>query len=417
MALLTRGFTAHAAVWLWRTNKAILYKRLFFRQLGTCTEIHVETKGELGNVLADYDYANIESLKITGVLNDVDFLFIYRMMPNLKKPRYCRGKYYGIADTSILWIYKCWRADSSKYIDNHWGKDVLSKRVEIGRNIRKCNNDWKYCILGLFQIDNRNLWKGSQLKTISHNAYYECTSLTSIEIPASVEAIGNTAFSDCSSLATVTFEKGSRLKTIGNNAYYRCILDLYWDSCKCRNYWKEGIHALFVITDSNLLKGSQLKTIASDSYGGAFSVVLPWPSIEIPASVETIGRRRSSIVTSLATVTFEERFSTLNLWSGASGSYSSSSHFGTYSDYYGAFSRLFFLVLHWDSCKWQNDWSDTIQALFKLITFERFLTEKKTIGGGYSSFYYHGAFSKIVLPWLLWDSCKCRNGWSGSIQI
>ena len=30
------------------------------------------------------DSANIESLKITGVLNDVDFLFIYRMMPNLK---------------------------------------------------------------------------------------------------------------------------------------------------------------------------------------------------------------------------------------------------------------------------------------------------------------------------------------------
>lgn len=57
---------------------------IIFRQLGTCTEIHVETKGELENVLADYDYANIESLKITGVLNDVDFLFIYRMMPNLK---------------------------------------------------------------------------------------------------------------------------------------------------------------------------------------------------------------------------------------------------------------------------------------------------------------------------------------------
>ena len=57
---------------------------IIFRQLGTCTEIHVETKGELENVLADYDYANIESLKIIGVLNDVDFLFIYRMMPNLK---------------------------------------------------------------------------------------------------------------------------------------------------------------------------------------------------------------------------------------------------------------------------------------------------------------------------------------------
>ena len=68
--------------------------------------------------------------------------------------------------------------------------------------------------------------KESQLKTIGGDYYYgafsDCTALTSIEIPASVETIGNTAFSDCSSLATVTFEKGSRLKTIGNNAYYRC---------------------------------------------------------------------------------------------------------------------------------------------------------------------------------------------------
>ena len=57
---------------------------IIFRQLGTCTEVHVETKGELENVLADYDYANIKSLKITGVLNDIDFLFMHRMMPHLR---------------------------------------------------------------------------------------------------------------------------------------------------------------------------------------------------------------------------------------------------------------------------------------------------------------------------------------------
>lgn len=45
--------------------------------------IHVETKGELKNMLADYDYANTGSLKITGVLNDADFVFI-NQMPKLK---------------------------------------------------------------------------------------------------------------------------------------------------------------------------------------------------------------------------------------------------------------------------------------------------------------------------------------------
>ena len=67
--------------------------------------------------------------------------------------------------------------------------------------------------------------KGSQLKTISGkddnhygNKYYgvfsDCTSLTSIEIPASVETIEPAAFEGCKALTTVTFEKGSQLKTI-----------------------------------------------------------------------------------------------------------------------------------------------------------------------------------------------------------
>lgn len=77
------GIQRYATVVL-KDEQGNVLQTIIFRQLGTCTEVHVETKGELENVLADYDYANIESLKITGVLNDVDFLFIYRMMPKLK---------------------------------------------------------------------------------------------------------------------------------------------------------------------------------------------------------------------------------------------------------------------------------------------------------------------------------------------
>ena len=90
--------------------------------------------------------------------------------------------------------------------------------------------------------------KGSQLKTIGggsssyYGAFSYCTALTSIEIPASVETIGASAFKGCSSLATVTFENGSQLKTIGGGSYS----------------------------------------------SGAFSDCTALTSIEIPASVETI---------------------------------------------------------------------------------------------------------------------------------
>ena len=65
--------------------------------------------------------------------------------------------------------------------------------------------------------------KGSQLKTIGEiipsnitkGAFTNCTSLTFIEIPASVETIEAAAFKGCSSLTTITFEKDSQLKIIG----------------------------------------------------------------------------------------------------------------------------------------------------------------------------------------------------------
>ena len=156
-----------------------ILQTIIFRQLGTCTEVHVETKGELENVLADYDYANIESLKITGVLNDVDFLFIYRMMPNLKN--------LDIAEVNITTL------PTQAFCE--------STNVE-------------------------ELILPNTLVTIGEKMFYR-SQLKSVVISANVTTIENIAFWDCSKLTTVTFEKGSQLKTIGGgfdtNVGYRYI--------------------------------------------------------------------------------------------------------------------------------------------------------------------------------------------------
>ena len=332
------GIQRYATVAL-KDEQGNTLQTIIFRQLGTCTEIHVETKGELENELADYDYANIESLKITGVLNDVDFLFIYRMMPNLKN--------LDIAEVNItaLPIQAFYKSTNVENLilpntlitigeEMFYQSDLRS--VVIPTNVTTVGySAFKRCS----SLTTVTFEKESQLKTIGGDYYYgafsDCTALTSIEIPASVETIGNTAFSDCSSLATVTFEKGSRLKTIGNNAYYRCTsLTSIEIPASVETIEKKAFMHCSSLATVTFEKGSQLKTIAGDSYDGAFSDCTALTSIEIPASVETIEATAFKRCSKLATVTFEKGSQLKTI----GGGYSSSSHFGTYSDYYGAFS-------------------------------------------------------------------------------
>ena len=293
------GIQRHATVTLKGEQDNIL-QTIIFRQLGTCTEIHVETKGELENVLAGYDYANIESLKITGVLNDVDFLFIYRMMPKLKN--------LDIAEVNITALptqafYKSTNVEHlilPKTLTTI-GKEMFYrsklKSVVIPASVETIE---AAAFMGCSSLATVTFEKGSQLKTIgggyyssSYSYYYgafaDCTALTSIEIPASVETIEAAAFMRCSKLATVTFEKGSQLKTIGGD-------------------------------------------YSSSYYYGVFSDCTALKSIEIPASVETIEATAFKGCSSLATVTFEKG-SQLKTIGGGYYSYSS-------SYYYGAFCQL-----------------------------------------------------------------------------
>ena len=388
------GIQRYATVAL-KDEQGNILQTIIFRQLGMCTEIHVETKGELENELADYDYANIESLKITGVLNDVDFLFIYRMMPNLKN--------LDIAEVNItaLPTQAFYNSKNVEHLilpntlitigeEMFYQSDLRS--VVIPTNVTTVGySAFKRCS----SLTTVTFEKESQLKTIGGDYYYgafsDCTALTSIEIPASVETIGNTAFSDCSSLATVTFEKGSRLKTIGNNAYYRCTsLTSIEIPASVETIEKKAFMHCSSLATVTFEKGSQLKTIAGDSYDGAFSDCTALTSIEIPASVETIEATAFKRCSKLATVTFEKGSQLKTI----GGGYSSSSHFGTYSDYYGAFSDCSSLTSIEIPASVETIEATAFKRCSSLatVTFEKG-SQLKTIGGEYSSSSYHGAFS------------------------
>ena len=403
---------------------------IIFRQLGTCTEIHVETKGELENELAGYDYANIESLKITGVLNDVDFLFIYRMMPNLKD--------LDIAEVNITALptqafYKSTNVknlilpNTLATIGEEMFYNSKLKTVVIPANVTTIGGSaFKNCS----SLATVTFEKESQLKTIGggysgsssyyYGAFSGCSSLTSIEIPASVETIEAAAFKGCSSLTTVTFEQGSQLKTIAGG--YSDFSDYYGAFSGCSSLTSIEIPASVTTIEATAFKGcyklatvtfeqgSQLKTIGGDYYKqfyyGAFSDC-PITTIEIPASVETIGSSAFSGCTSLTAIEIPASVTTIGTaaFKGCSslttvtfekgsqlktigGGYSGSSYYGAFSDCPITSIEIPASVTTIGTAAFKGCSSLTT------VTFEKG-SQLKTIGGGSYSDYYYGAFCQL----------------------
>lgn len=95
--------------------------------------------------------------------------------------------------------------------------------------------------------------------SIGYNAFKNCSSLSSIDIPNSVLSIGQSAFENCISMVTASI--GSGVTTIGESAFANC-------------------KALLSIT-----LGSSLETIGNNAFSGCNSLT----TVNIPASVSSIG--------------------------------------------------------------------------------------------------------------------------------
>ena len=385
---------------------------IIFRQLGTCTEIHVETKGELENVLADYDYANIESLKIIGVLNDVDFLFIYRMMPNLKNLDIAE---VNITALPIQAFYK------STNVENLILPNTL---ITIGEEM-------------FYQSKLKTVVIPANATTIGNSAFEQCASLISIDIPANVETIGTAAFKGCSSLTTVTFEKESQLKTISggysNPNYYGVFSDCTalpsieipasvetieaaaFKDCSSLTSIEipasvetikasafKGCSSLATVTFEN---GSQLKTIEGGyPSSGTFADCTALTSIEIPASVETIEAAAFKGCSSLATVTFEKGSQLKTIGGGG-------------SSYYGAFGQLKNLMtVDMSACTQVKTIGesafdgDSELRLFKIGT-------ETPPTCGRDAFSGINPYSVLKVPSGCADAYKAKSGWNNFASI
>ena len=113
---------------------------------------------------------------------------------------------------------------------------------------------------------------GHTVTAIGRAAFFDCTSLSSIEIPDSVTEIGGYAFSGCTSLASITIPDG--VTSIGYSAF----------------------------SDCTSLTNVVIPNSVTEIRGYAFSGCTSLASIEIPDSVTSIGTLAFSGCTSLVSI-------------------------------------------------------------------------------------------------------------------
>ena len=140
--------------------------------------------------------------------------------------------------------------------------------------------------------------------TIGKSAFYNCKSLTSVNIPDSVTTIGNSAFYGCSVLTSVTI--GDSVTTIGEQAFYNCysltsvtIPDSVTTIGNSAFYYCNSLTSV-TIPDS-------VTTIGDDAFYYCNSLT----SVTIPDSVTTIGDGAFMSCFSLTSVTIPDSVTTI----------------------------------------------------------------------------------------------------------
>jgi len=141
-------------------------------------------------------------------------------------------------------------------------------------------------------------------------------------VAASVESITESAFRDCSSLTSVTFEPNSKLKTIEENAFRSSGLNSINLPASIETIARWAFDHC-VLTSATFEVNSKLKTIADFAF---FSSGIT--SISIPASVESIGVNAFYFCSQMTSVTFACSSKSLTI---ASNAFTTTSSFTSFS--------------------------------------------------------------------------------------
>ena len=153
------------------------------------------------------------------------------------------------------------------------------------------------------KINIASTYENLPVKNISNDAFKFNRVITKVLLPESVTSIGNSAFSECSSLQTITFGENSQLESIGKEAFYNCknliSIEIPSGVTKIEDstfYYCESLQS--VIFGEN----SQLESIGEEAFYNCKNLI----SVEILSSVTNIGRKAFSYCDSLQSLPIGE---------------------------------------------------------------------------------------------------------------
>ena len=242
--------------------------------------IHNEEKGMLLVALMDYAYDEIVSMKVTGTMNDEDFLWVYYEMPALR--------YLDISEVNITTL-----PNRSFY---------QSKNVEtiiMPQTLQTIPSEVFY------ESAVKEVYLNEGLQTIGESAFENCDNLMSIHIPHSVETIGAKAFYDCNKLETLTFAGGCKLTSLGGNIFSSTPIKSVQIPANVETIATESDSPFYNCQSLRTVtfeENAKLETLGK-SFGASESTDIK--SIEVPNSVTTIAKGAFENTTTLINVFFE----------------------------------------------------------------------------------------------------------------
>ena len=235
--------------------------------------------------IADYAFANNESLKLLTIPNKNSLKYIGR-------GAFCRASNLDMVDLSMTNVrriedYTFYACTSLSYIKlprlTSVGNSSFYNCMQITKldfSNGKLESIGDRAFNGCINLEEVKL--GDSLKTIGMGAFYSCQQLKSISLPNTVTSISDYAFFACYSLTQVSLS--SQIETVGNYAFAHCVA---LERISFGNGVKSiGDYAFYACEGLKLVSFNEgLESIGDYAFIGVASLT----SLRLPSTLTSIG--------------------------------------------------------------------------------------------------------------------------------